>query len=369
MRYDITAKLILLQFFPKNSWELAKIYFLCKIPVMRALVETAQSLVPLGKGILAADESAGTIKKRFDTIGVESTAENRRNYRELLFTTPGMERYISGVILFDETLRQGTDAGVLFPTLLREKGVKPGIKVDEGLEPFGESGEKVTKGLVGLPDRLKEYADLGALFTKWRAVITIGNGTPTDAAIAQNADGLAKYAAFSQAAGLVPIVEPEVLMDGDHTIEVCQQVSYATLKRVFASLKEHDVDLSGMLLKPSMVLPGKDSPYQVSDEEIARQTVQTLLATIPAEVPGIVFLSGGQNPQEATRRLNEMNRMFGDTVPWQLSFSYGRALQDPVLKAWMGKKESVEIAQQAFLNRATLNSQARFGTYESSKEK
>lgn len=332
------------------------------------LAEVAQSLTPPGKGILAADESSGTIKKRFDTIGVISTEENRQAYREVLLTTPRMERYISGVILFDETLKQSTDTGVLFPQLLTQKGVHPGIKVDEGVEPFGENGEKVTKGLEGLPARLVKYATLGAVFTKWRAVINIGNGTPTDAAIARNAEGLAKYAAFSQEAGLVPIVEPEVLMDGDHSIETCQEVSVATLKKVFASLKEQGVDFSGMLLKPSMVLPGKDSPNQVSDEEIARKTVEVLLATVPSSVPGIVFLSGGQNPQEATRRLNVINRMFKDEVPWELSFSYGRALQEPVLLAWMGKPENVKAAQRAFLKRAALNSFARSGMYKPGME-
>jgi len=333
------------------------------------LAAVAQGLTLPGKGILAADESSGTIKKRFDTIGVVSTEESRRAYRELLFTAPGMERYISGIILFDETIRQSTLGGVLFPDLLTQKSVKPGIKVDEGVEPFGENGEKVTKGLEGLPARLAEYAALGAVFTKWRAVINIGNGTPTDAAIARNAEGLAKYAAFSQGAGLVPVVEPEVLMDGDHSIEMCREVSVATLTKVFALLKDHDVDFSGMLLKPSMVLPGKNSPDQVDDEEIARQTIEVLLATVPRLVPGVVFLSGGQNPQEATRRLNTMNRMFRDKVPWQLSFSYGRALQEPVLRAWMGKPEKVRAAQRAFLKRARLNSSARFGMYKPGMER
>ncbi|MCX6816614.1 MAG: fructose-bisphosphate aldolase class I [Candidatus Beckwithbacteria bacterium] len=335
---------------------------------VESLAEVARGLTPVGKGILAADESSGTIEKRFNTIGVISTEENRRAYRELLFTAPGMERYISGVILFDETIKQSTRGGVLFPDLLTQKGVKPGIKVDQGLEPLGENGEKVTKGLEGLPERLAEYAALGAVFTKWRAVINIGNGAPTDAAIARNAEGLAKYAAFSQAAGLVPIVEPEVLMDGDHSIKMCREVSIATLTKVFASLKDHDVDLSGMLLKPSMVLPGKNSPDQVDDEEIARQTIEVLLATVPRSVPGIVFLSGGQNPQEATRRLNAMNRMFRDKVPWQLSFSYGRALQEPVLRAWVGKPENVIAAQKAFIKRAWLNSSARFGMYKPGME-
>jgi len=332
------------------------------------LAEVARGLTPSGKGILAADESSGTIKKRFDTIGVESTGENRRAYRELLFTVLGMESYISGVILFDETIRQSKRGSVFFPDLLTLRGIKPGIKVDQGLEPFGENSETITKGLEGLPERLVEYAALGVAFTKWRAVINIGNGAPTDAAIARNAEGLAKYAAFSQEAGLVPIVEPEVLMDGDHSIEVCREVSIATLIKVFASLKDHDVDLSGMVLKPSMVLPGKNSPDQVDDEEIARQTIEMLLATVSRSVPGIVFLSGGQNPQEATRRLNTINRMFRDKVPWELSFSYGRALQEPVLQAWMGKPENVMAAQAVLLKRAWLNSSARFGMYKPEME-
>jgi len=350
---------------------LQKQYFWSRLRLMNTegLAEVARGLTPLGKGILAADESSGTIQKRFDTIGIESTEASRQAYRELLFTAPGTERYISGVILFDETIKQGTQDGVLFPQLLTQKGVKPGIKVDQGLESFGEYGEKVTKGLEGLPAKLAEYKFLGAVFTKWRAVINIGNGAPTDAAIAKNAEGLAKYAAFSQEAGLVPIVEPEVLMDGDHSIKMCREVSLAILTAVFTALKDNDVDLSGMLLKPSMVLPGKNSPDHASDEEIARQTVKVLLATVPQSVPGIVFLSGGQNPQEATRRLNAMNRMFGDTVPWQLSFSYGRALQEPVLQAWKGKPENVAAAQAAFLKRAWLNSSARFGMYKPGMEK
>lgn len=333
------------------------------------LAETARGLTLPGKGILAADESSGTIRKRLDSVGVFSAEASRRAYRELLFTTPGMERYISGVILFDETIRQRTRSGVSFPDLLAGKGVKPGIKVDQGLEPFGAFGEKATKGLDDLPERLAEYATLGAVFSKWRAVIQIGKDTPTAAAIVKNAEGLAKYAALSQEAGLVPIVEPEVLMDGDHSIETCRRVTEATLINVFAELKNQDVNLQSLLLKPNMVLPGKNYPDRVSDEEIARQTVEVLLETVPPSVSGIVFLSGGQTPQEATRRLNMMNRMFMRRAPWQLSFSYGRALQEPVLQVWRGNAENAETAQKAFLKRAWLNSSARFGMYKPAMEK
>lgn len=334
---------------------------------MNNLSETAQSLVRPGAGILAADESDGTIKKRFDTIGVASTADTRRAYRELLFTTPGLEQNISGIILFDETIRQSAAGGLLFVDLLAGKGIHPGIKVDKGLEPWVGGEEKVTKGLDGLLPRLEEYAAMGAVFTKWRAVITIGNGMPTRAAIEENAKRLAEFAALSQHAGLIPIVEPEVLIDGNHSIAVCQNVSAATLQEVFQALRGHDVDLRGMLLKPSMVLPGKESPDQVSDQEIARKTVEVLRATVPSEVPGIVFLSGGQNPQQATQRLSLMNEMFKDE-PWQLSFSYGRALQDPVLKAWRGSPENVPAAQAALLKRAKLNGQARYGIYQPAME-
>jgi fructose-bisphosphate aldolase, class I len=335
---------------------------------MNTLHTVAQALVDKSKGILAADESASTIKKRFDTISFESTEENRRNYRELLFTTPQMEQWVSGVILYDETFYQSTVAGVRFVDLLRAKGVYPGIKVDEGLEAFGNAGEKVTKGLDTLAVRLAKYAQDGAAFSKWRAVITIGAGVPTDEIIARNAEDLARYALLSQQAGIVPIVEPEVLMDGSHSIEECERVTAMTLAAVFDALTRASVDMKGMLLKPNMVVPGKAADDQSTDEIIARRTVDVLRATVPAEVPGIVFLSGGQSPQQATSRLNMMNRLFAGALPWKLSFSYGRALQEPVLHSWQGKKEHSVVAQEAFARRCELNSMACAGTYDASME-
>lgn len=321
---------------------------------------TAKALVAEGKGILAADESSGTIEKRFDAIGVESTEENRRGYREMLLTVPGMESFISGVILFDETLRQATKAGVAFPKLLESKGIIPGIKVDKGAKDLaGFPGEKVTEGLDGLRERLAEYLELGARFAKWRAVITIGEGIPSKAVIDANAHALARYAALSQEAGLVPIVEPEVLMDGAHTIQRCEEVTEETLKSVFAGLKEFKVGLSGMLLKPNMVISGKECPQQASVEEVAEATLRCFRKVVPGEVPGIVFLSGGQSADLATRHLNAMNKMGG--VPWQLSFSYARALQQEALQTWSGKTENVKAAQKAFYERAEKVSAARFG--------
>ncbi len=325
----------------------------------------AQQLVASGKGILAADESAGNIEKKFAALGVPSTPETHRAYRELLFTTPGIEQYISGVILFDETIRQQTHAGLSFVDCLTQKGILPGIKVDQGLDPFGESGEKGTKGLDGLAQRLADYAALGAVFTKWRAIIAIGKGNPTTAALSENAARLAQFALLSQQAGLVPIVEPEVLIDGDHSIEECKRVSVMALQTVFQALEEKHVDLTGMLLKPSMVLPGKAALEKVSDEEIAKQTIDVLQKTVPSEVPGIVFLSGGQTPADATRRLAVMNKLYAESVPWQLSFSYGRALQEPVLHAWKGIAANTEAAQRAFLVRAEANSKARYGMFSS----
>lgn len=331
---------------------------------MSTLTPIAQQLVAPGKGILAADESFGNMQKRFATIGVASTVETRRAYRELLFTTPGIEKCISGVILFDETIRQQTNDGVPFVDILKNKGVLPGIKVDEGLEPFGEHGEKVTKGLDGLAARLAEYVQMGAVFTKWRAVINIGNGAPTEEALTEDAHRLAEFAYLSQQAGLVPIIEPEVLLDGDHSIEESREVSKRTLLKVFQALADRGVDLLAMLLKPSMVLSGIDARNQAGDEEIATQTVEMLREVVPKTVPGIVFLSGGQSPDEATRRLALMNKMFGDTVPWQLSFSFGRALQAPVLAAWKGNPDNVRAAQTALLYQAECNSNARYGRLE-----
>lgn len=332
------------------------------------LVSTARQLVAAGKGILAADESTGTIQKRLASIDVASTEENRRSYRELLFTTEGFEKHISGVILFDETLRQSGKDGVPFPRLLADKGVVPGIKVDKGAKPLaGFSGEKITEGLDGLRERLAEYHQLGARFAKWRAVITIGDGIPSGFAMKANARALARYAALCQEAGLVPIVEPEVLMDGDHDIGRCRRATAATLQHVFSALFEHCVLLEGILLKPNMVLSGNECPTQASVGEVAAATVHTFRQVVPAAVPGIVFLSGGQSSELATAHLNAMNAM--GEHPWQLSFSYGRALQEHALAAWRGKPENVAAAQQAFYKRARLNGAARTGGYRPEMEK
>lgn len=323
---------------------------------------TARSLVAPGKGILAADESTGTIKKRFDKVGVESTPETRRAYRELLFTTPGIGDYISGVIMFDETIRQSTADGRPFPSVLAEAGVIPGIKVDTGAKDLALSpGEKVTEGLDGLRERIAEYRELGARFAKWRAVITIGDGLPTRTCIEANAHALARYAAICVEGGLVPIVEPEVLMDGPHTIERCFDVTVWTLKAVYQHLFEHRVPLEGTLLKPNMVVPGSECPTQADAEEVASWTIRALRAAVPPAVPGIVFLSGGQSEEEATVHLNAMNAMGGQ--PWELSFSYGRALQASALEAWRGDPANVEAAQRAFYRRAKLNGAARSGSY------
>jgi fructose-bisphosphate aldolase class I len=332
------------------------------------LEATAQALVAEGKGILAADESDGTIKKRFDSIGVESTEETRRAYRDLLFTTEGVEEYISGVILFDETIRQSGADGTPFPKLLESKGVIPGIKVDKGAKPLAlAEGETVTEGLDGLRGRLEEYRDLGARFTKWRGVITIGKGIPSEYCLWTNAHALARYAALSQEVGLVPIVEPEVLMDGDHTIERSFEVTSRTLHAVFTELRDQRVHPEGMLLKPNMVLSGYASSDQASHEEVAAETIRCFKRHVPAAVPGIVFLSGGQSDEDATANLNAMNAL--GPHPWQLSFSYGRALQAPALKAWGGKEENVEAAQRAYYHRAKMNSAARTGMYAPEMER
>ncbi|MDX6435380.1 MAG: fructose-bisphosphate aldolase, class [Gaiellaceae bacterium] len=322
----------------------------------------AESIVADGKGILAADESDSTIKKRFDSIGVESTEETRRAYRELLFTTKGVEKFIGGVILFDETIRQKTADGTPFPELLRSKGVVPGIKVDTGAKPLAlTEGETVTEGLDGLRERLAEYHGLGARFAKWRATITIGKDIPSEYCIWTNAHALARYAALCQENGLVPIVEPEVLMDGDHSLERSFEVTSRTLHAVFTELRDQRIQPEGILLKPNMVLPGYDGSAQASDEEIAHETVRCFAHHVPAAVPGIVFLSGGQSEQEATRRLNAMNAI--GPHPWKLSFSYGRALQAATLKAWGGHDENVDAAQRAYHHRAKMNSLAQLGTY------
>jgi fructose-bisphosphate aldolase class I len=334
----------------------------------RRLEETAAAIVAEGKGILAADESDGTIKKRFDSIGVESTEEARRAYRDLLFTTEGAEDYISGVILFDETIRQSSADGTPFPKLLESKGVIPGIKVDKGAKPLAlAEGETVTEGLDGLRARLDEYRELGARFTKWRAVITIGKTIPSEYCVWTNAHALARYAGLSQEAGLVPIVEPEVLMDGDHTIERSFEVTSRTLHAVFTELRDQRVHPEGMLLKPNMVLSGYECPEQASHDEVAAETIRCFERHVPAAVPGIVFLSGGQSDEDATANLNAMNAL--GEHPWQLSFSYGRALQAPALKAWAGKEENVEAAQRAYYHRAKMNSAARTGMYAPEMER
>ena len=324
-------------------------------------------MVAPGKGILAADESMGTIEKRFVKINVPSTEDNRRAYRELLFTTKGAGDFISGVILFDETIRQKAADGRTFVEALNSQEILPGIKVDMGTGGMADSPEeKITKGLDGLPERLAEYVELGAKFAKWRAVITIGEGLPTKENIVQNARDLARYAKLCQDAGLVPIVEPEVLMDGGHDIGRCAEATFQTLNAVFAALRDEVVELPGMILKPNMVIPGKESGKKASPREVAEATLKTFQKVIPPEMPGIVFLSGGQSEAEATANLNEMNKM--GKQPWELSFSYGRALQDSVLKTWLGKPENVPAAQAAFLKRAKLNGLARSGKYDASME-
>lgn len=331
------------------------------------LAQIALDLVPSGKGILAADESLGTIRKRFDRINVESTEEARRSYREMLFTTPNLEEHISGVILFDETIRHATAEGTPFTEALSQRGIIPGIKVDKGAKTLaGYPGEKITEGLDGLRERLTEYRELGARFAKWRAVITIGENIPTGTCIAANAYALAQYAALCQEAGLVPIVEPEVLLDGDHDIHRCAQVSEITWSVLFTALHRHRVMLEGLLLKTNMVLPGKDCPAQASVEEIAEITVSSLSNTVPPSMPGVVFLSGGMSYLEATERLNAMNVM-GDH-PWQLSFSYGRALQETALDAWRGDSANVPAGQAALYLRAKCNGAARDGRYTKEME-
>jgi fructose-bisphosphate aldolase class I len=331
------------------------------------LASTARQLVAEGKGILAADESDSTIKKRFDSIGLESTEANRRAYRDMLFTAEGIEDSISGVILFDETIRQGALDGTPFPQLLEKRGIIPGIKVDLGAKPLANApGETVTEGLDGLRDRLEEYRGLGARFAKWRAVISIGKDIPSEYCMWTNAHALARYASLCQEQGLVPIVEPEVLMDGDHTIETSYRVTSRVLGAVFTEQFDQRVELEGILLKPNMVLSGYDCPEQASDDEVAEQTLRCFRHHVPAAVPGIVFLSGGQSDEDATSRLNAMNAR--GPHPWELSFSYGRALQAPALKAWRGDAANVDAGQQALLHRSRLNSAAARGEYSPEQE-
>lgn len=320
------------------------------------LKQTASAMVAPGKGILAADESTKTIQKRFDKIGIESNPDTNLTYRKMLFTTPGIEQFLSGVILYDETIRQSVD-GMSVPKYLESQGIIPGIKVDKGAWKLANfEDEKITEGLDGLRDRLGEYKQMGAKFAKWRAVITIGEGIPTDTCIESNAEVLARYAALCQEQDIVPIVEPEVLMDGAHDLAKCREVTTKTLRVVFEKLKAHKVVLEGMLLKPNMVISGKKNSTQASSQEIAKATVQTFLEVVPKEVPGIVFLSGGQTPDQATENLAEINKIGG---PWQLSYSYGRALQDEALKTWAGKEENMAAGQKAFLDRAKKVSLAR----------
>ncbi|WP_445502953.1 class I fructose-bisphosphate aldolase [Microvirga sp. G4-2] len=327
------------------------------------LAGTAEAMVQPGKGILAADESSGTIKKRFDAIGVESTPDNRRDYRELLFrSTEAMKNYISGVILYDETLRQNARDGTPLVKLIEQAGAIPGIKVDLGAKPLPFCpGETITEGLDGLRERLVEYYRLGARFAKWRAVIDIGEGIPTWTAVQANAHALARYAALCQEQNMVPIVEPEVLMDGAHDIDRCATVTEFVLKIVFQELYEQRAVLEGMVLKPNMVIAGKKSPQQASVDEVAERTLTVLKRCVPSAVPGIAFLSGGQSDEEATAHLDAMNRIGG--VPWRLTFSYGRALQAAPQKAWSGKPENVAAAQRAFTHRARMNGLASDGQW------
>jgi fructose-bisphosphate aldolase class I len=335
---------------------------------MGDLEQTAKALVAEGKGILAADESDSTIKKRFDSIGVESTEENRRAYRELLFGTEGAEEFISGVILYDETIRQSASDGTPFPKLLESKGIIPGIKVDKGAKPLANAdGETVTEGLDGLRERLAEYRELGARFAKWRATYSISDHLPSDYCTWTNAHALARYAALCQEAGLVPIVEPEVLQDGTHTIERSFHVTSRVLGAVYTELFDQRVRLEGTLLKPNMVLSGYDASPRAAADEVAEWTLKCFRRHVPAAVPGIVFLSGGQSDEDATANLNAMNKR--GPHPWQLSFSYGRALQAPALKAWGGKPENVEAARRAYYHRAKMNSAARTGMYAPEMEK
>src|SRR5215212_11839823 len=336
---------------------------------LQRLESTAKELVPEGKGILAADESFGTIEKRFDAVSIDSSEEIRRQYREMLFTTEGIGEYLSGVILFDETIRQESSDGPLLPQVLERQGVIPGIKVDRSTVELPLSpNEKYTQGLDGLRERLEEYVEMGVRFTKWRAVITIGSGIPTAKCIGSNAQALALFAAFSQEAGLVPIVEPEVLIDGDHSIERSDEVNEWTLRSTYNALYEQGVHLEGTLLKPNMVISGKDAPEQASIEEVARYTIECMLRSVPAAVPGIVFLSGGQSDVDATAHLNAMNAMY-DNLPWEISFSWARALQGKPMEIWGGDPSNVEEAQKVFYHRAKMASAARYGSYSEDMEK
>jgi fructose-bisphosphate aldolase class I len=335
----------------------------------RALLsKTAAAMVARGKGILAADESAGTCEKRFQSVSVECTEENRRTYRNLLFSTPGVEQYLSGVILFDETARQKAVDGTPIPQYLAKKGIVPGIKVDKGLAniPFTRE-EKVTEGLDGLQKRMKEYFDMGCRFAKWRAVITIGEGIPTHACLYANAHALARYAAICQEASIVPMIEPEVLLDGNHSAERSEEVHLATLQATYAAMDAYNVLLEGLILKTSMCVSGKDNPRQAGVDEVAERTVRVLKRTVPAAQPGIVFLSGGQSDESATAHLNAMAATKG--LPWPLTFSYSRALQNAPLKTWRGQAGNTAAAQKAFHHRAHMNGLASQGKWRAELEK
>tara|TARA_B100000925_G_scaffold13880_1_gene9681 strand:+ start:101 stop:1117 length:1017 start_codon:yes stop_codon:yes gene_type:complete len=331
------------------------------------LEDIATFIVADGKGILAADESNPTCGKRFDSIGVESTEDNRRDYREMLFRSKGMKGNIGGVILFDETIRQSAEDGTLLRDIINDQGALPGIKVDKGLQPIEDCpGETVTVGLEGLDERLKEYVSMGAKFTKWRAVINIGDGMPTDKAIDANMKALADYAKCAQDNGMVPIVEPEVLMDGSHSIDECQEATNRSLKSLFDHLEKNNVNIKGTLLKPNMVTSGKDCTEQASIDEVAKKTLDSLISNVPSELPGITFLSGGQSDVLATAHLDAMNKIGG--FSWKLSFSYGRALQAPALKAWGGKPENIFISQDELSHRAEMNKLASLGQWEEELE-
>jgi fructose-bisphosphate aldolase, class I len=332
------------------------------------LAKTAAAMVARGKGILAADESSGTCETRFKSINTPCTEESRRNYRGLLFTTPGMEHFISGVILYDETIRQKTNDAVLFPDHLARKGVLPGIKVDTGAKSLALCpGEKVTEGLDGLRERLAAYFKLGARFAKWRAVITIGEGIPSHTCLYANAHALARYAALCQEASIVPMIEPEVLLDGGHSIERCEEVSEATLRATYAALAAHNVSFEHTILKASMVVSGKACARQAGVDEVAERTVRVLKRTVPASQPGVVFLSGGQSDVAATAHLNAMASMKG--LPWPLTFSYSRALQNPALSTWKGQSGNIGAAQRAFHHRAHMNGLAAQGKWKAELEK
>jgi fructose-bisphosphate aldolase class I len=334
------------------------------------LVATAQKLVANDKGLLAMDESNPTCNKRFAKLGIPQTEEARRAYRELIITTPGLGDSISGVILYDETIRQQKKDGTPFLKVITEAGIIPGIKVDTGAKDLAaHPGEKITEGLDGLRDRLKEYFQMGARFAKWRAVINIGDNLPSRSGLEANAHALARYAALCQEAGIVPVVEPEVLMDGEHTLEQCLKVTEETLRNVFIQLNCQRVMLEGMILKPNMVLPGLNCPKQQSVDEVANATVKCLFRTVPAAVPGIAFLSGGQSAELASARLNAMNFRFKSKLPWALAFSFARAIQQPALEIWRGEEANVPAAQKALVHRANCNRAARRGEYSAAMEK